>query len=334
MQTSRHRKMFHKDKLPASVLLLAWVISMFAVFAVNVSVPATVLAADDYIDPNGDGSMPDYESTGSSYYTEIDDGVRQSTTPDTSDYISVRNNKNATAFFSMSSIPDVSSVSQIEVWAYYNDGTNGELYVQLYDGDETNSYTSEASLSTTNILDHWDSATFSNLSLSQSELDDLKIRIRIDKGVGSPEINQVYAMYAEVTYTAAPSISLTTDGSVDFGTTQLDTTRDTTSSGINDPETVQVDSGPANLDVKSTSFSDGNNIWSLGDTNGTDKVLWEFSKDETNWTTFSQADTFYAFDANVAQGDTRTLYTRLTTPTSTSSFQQHSADVTILATSP
>lgn len=335
MQTIQHRKRFSKDKLFASALLFVWTMSMIAVVAANVSSPAAVLAADDFIDPDGDGTIQNgYSSTGSKYYTEIDDGVRQSNTPDTSDYISVRNNKNATAFFSMSSIPDVSSVSQIQVWAYYNDGTNGRFHIQLYDDAESTSYTSEDRLPSSLTLDRWDSVTFSGLSLSQTQLDGLKVRIRTDKGIGSSGTNQIYAMYAEVTYTAAPSISLTTDGSVDFGTTQLDTTRDTTSSGINDPETVQVDSGPADLDIKSTVFSDGSNTWSLDTTNGADTVLWEFSKDETNWTTFAQADAFYTFDSNVAEGETRTLYTRLTTPTSTNSFQQYSTDVTILATVP
>lgn len=336
MQTIQYWKRLSKDKLFASVLLSVWIVSMIAVVAVNVSSPAAVLAADDYIDPNGDGTISenDYDSTGNQYYTEIDDKIRQPDTPDTSDNISVRNNRNATAFFSMSSIPNVSSVSQVQVWFYYNDGSSGEFFAQLYNGDETNAYTSEARLPTTNILDHWDSVTFSDLSLSQSELDNMKIRLRVDKGTGPTETNHAYAMYAEVTYTGAPSISLTTDGSVDFGTTQLDTTQDTTSSGMNDPETVQVDSGPADLDIKSTVFNDGSNTWSLGDTNGVDEVLWEFSKDETSWTTFTQADTFYTFDTNVAQGETRTLYTRLTTPTSTGSFRQHNTDVTILATTP
>jgi len=130
------------------------------------------------------------------------------------------------------------------------------------------------------------------------------------------------------------SIVLTTDGDTPFGVVALNATIDTTLSGTNDKQTVLVASGSADLDVKSTDFSDGGNTWSLDTVNGADQVLWEFSEDASTWTTFSAANSLFSLDTNVAQSDSRDLYLRLTMPTSTLSNSQHSATVTIVASSP
>lgn len=130
------------------------------------------------------------------------------------------------------------------------------------------------------------------------------------------------------------SISLNTDGSVAFGTQALNATEDTTASGLNDVETIYVDDGPVDLDVRSSTFSDGSNTWSLDTSNGSNQVHWEFSKNGTDWTSFAVADTYYDLENNVAQDNTQDLYLRLTTPTSTSSYNQHSSTVTIQASAP
>lgn len=132
----------------------------------------------------------------------------------------------------------------------------------------------------------------------------------------------------------AVSIVLTTDGTTPFGILALGSVKDTTASGTNDVQTVQVTTGPANLSIKSTNFSAGANIWTLGSTNGSNQVKWEFSKDAAGWNTFSSADTLFPFDTNVAQGATRNLYLKLTMPTSTLSNNEHGATVTIMATAP
>jgi len=136
-----------------------------------------------------------------------------------------------------------------------------------------------------------------------------------------------------ITYTAI-AVSLTTDGSVSFGTLVLNTTQDTTASGLNDVETVSVDGGPADLDVRSTNFTEGGNTWALAATNGANQVQWEFSKDGSAWSTFTVADTLYSLDTNVAQGQTRNLYLRLTMPTSTNSYNQYGSTVTVVVSSP
>lgn len=130
------------------------------------------------------------------------------------------------------------------------------------------------------------------------------------------------------------SISINTDGSVAFETIALEATQDTTASGINDVETINVDSGPADLDVRSTNFTEGGNTWTLNTTNGANQVKWEFSKNGTDWSTFAVVDTLYVLDTNVAQSQTRDLYLRITMPTSTNSYNQYSSTVTIIASAP
>lgn len=130
------------------------------------------------------------------------------------------------------------------------------------------------------------------------------------------------------------AITLSTSGSVAFGTNPLNSTEDTTASGINDVETVSVDSGPADLDVQSEAFSDGSNTWTLATSNGSDQVKWEFSPDGSVWTTFAAPDTLYPLATNISQSSTQNVYFRLTTPTSTSSYSPHSTTITIVASTP
>ena len=134
--------------------------------------------------------------------------------------------------------------------------------------------------------------------------------------------------------TAVISITLTTDGNVNFGTVALNASKDTTPSGINDPENIRVDAGPADLAIRSTDFSDGSNNWNLGTSSGSNQIKWDFSKDGSIWTNFAAAGTNYPFDSAVSEFDTRDLHLRLTLPTSTLSNNAHSATVTIVATTP
>jgi predicted secreted protein len=127
------------------------------------------------------------------------------------------------------------------------------------------------------------------------------------------------------------AISITTDGTVGFGYLGIGTSAN--SSG--DIQTVQVDSGPADLDIKSTNFTEGVNTWTLNTTNGVNLVKWEFSKDGSSWTTFaSPGPASYPFDTNVAQGQTRNIYLRITMPTETASYNQYSSTVTVMASAP
>jgi hypothetical protein len=166
-------------------------------------------AFNGFIDPNGDGAVgSSWASTGSSFYTEIDEAVRQPSTPSTSDNISIlNNNKTDNAFIQMTTLSNVQAVSSVTVWIYHNDGSNGTTYVQLYNAAESSNFGSEASF-TPRSSNAWGSVTINSLSLSQSDLDGLKLRFRVAKtGGGGPSTHSIYAAYADVTYTSSGSLS-------------------------------------------------------------------------------------------------------------------------------
>ena len=175
-------------------------------------------------------------------------------------------------------------------------------------------------------------------SLTPTEVRNIIETTAEDKGPDGPDNEYghgiIDANAALTSISSVVSIILTTDGTTPFGILALGATQDTTLSGINDKQTVQVASGSADLKVRSTDFSDEGNTWLLDTTNGADQVLWEFSKDASSWTTFSAANSLFSLDTNVAQSDSRDLYLRLTMPTATSSNNPHSATVTIVATAP
>jgi len=132
------------------------------------------------------------------------------------------------------------------------------------------------------------------------------------------------------------SISLTTDGSVSFGYLGLGTSASTYGVGVgqSDPEIISVDSGTANLNVRSTAFVGVGSTWSLGAASGPDQVLWQFSKDGSSWSDFAVVGTEYPFDTNVPAGNTRNVYLRIYMPSSTNSYVSHPAEITIVASSP
>ncbi len=141
--------------------------------------------------------------------------------------------------------------------------------------------------------------------------------------------------FANFSFGCSPvDIALTTNGSVAFGVQALTVTVDTTGSGINDVETVRVTTGPADLLIKSTAFSDGGNTWTLGAASGADQVKWEFSADGSTWTTFTSAGTLFTLASAVAETATQDVFFRLTMPTSTASANEHGATVTIVAVTP
>lgn len=125
-------------------------------------------------------------------------------------------------------------------------------------------------------------------------------------------------------------IELDTDGVVDFGAMPLEATKTNSSS----PEIIRVGYGPADLDIKSTSFSDGTYAWNL-DASASDYVVkWEYSNDNNSWSTFSLADTLYPFATNLATDATSSLYLRINSPTASYSNGPYGATVTIVASTP
>jgi len=189
---------------PASIIgVLGYLLASF-IASVNFAPPVKALNA--YIDPNGDGSTANWNTTsgGGTYSTEIDEGTRQPTTPTTSDNITANASTGGSIFQDMTTVASAVTTTQIQVWLYHNDGSNGEIFVQLWDEDESTTRSSETAI-TQSTSDAWHSVTFSSLALTQAQLNTISVRMRANKnGPGGAATITVYAMYADVTYSSTP----------------------------------------------------------------------------------------------------------------------------------
>lgn len=134
------------------------------------------------------------------------------------------------------------------------------------------------------------------------------------------------------TTSVAVSISITTDGLIDFNYLAVGGSVDTF--GLSHPETISIDSGTANLNIRSAAFVGVGSTWALGAASGADQVLWQFSKNGSSWTDFAVAGNEYTFDTGVVSPATRNVYLRLYMPSNTNSFVAHSAEITVVASSP
>ncbi len=182
-------------------LILAVVIFLgFALFAPQpITQPAYALNA--FIDPNGDGATGNWATTGgTTFSTEVDDATRQPAAPGTSDTNTAAANNGGSINYRMGTIVGATTVSDVQVWIYHNDGSNGQITVQLYDDNETTARSTSATL-TQSTSNAWHSVTFSSLTLTQAQLNTLTIRLTAGKnGGGAPATITVHELYADVTY--------------------------------------------------------------------------------------------------------------------------------------
>lgn len=166
------------------------------------------------IRPNDNGSVSG-TPTGcgaGGIYDCLDDVVTQPTAPSTgSDYVTWVNND--FSFFLMQPISDVATVSSITVWLYHAEGgTNAAHTVGIYAANEATSYGGPTNV-TTRTSAQWDSVTFNSLALSQTQLDDLRVRVECTKtGGGTSNTCRSYAMYATVTYTKQIEVNVSANG--------------------------------------------------------------------------------------------------------------------------
>ncbi len=266
-------------------------------------------------------------------------------------YSDKRNKEYATNFrgFDFSGIPDGSTISSVNVYIERKtDVANGvaewkstvwpdvTVTAALEMGFIGSVGDTQYSTTTNPTSDaYWNYLMSTLPSTAQLKGANFGIRVQADNNNSGTDCEYfIDDIYLVVSYTAGVAISMTTDGAVSFGTLAASATEDTTATGINDTETVSVDTGPADLDIRSSTFSDGGNTWTLGAASGADQVKWEFSKDGSAWTTFLLADTLYTLDTNVAQSATRNVFLKITMPSTTNSYNQHSTTVTIVASAP
>ncbi|MFC1624771.1 hypothetical protein ACFL15_00095 [Patescibacteria group bacterium] len=253
------------------------------------------------------------------------------------DYISATANLISTAEVSLGNVTDPVSGSghTVRFRARVNKTSKaGQMYVYLLQGGTT---------ITSQVYDETIGTSFTPLTITLSsaaadsitDYSDLRIRFyQTDITTGG---NAYHVSWAELEVPDAPvpevAISLTTDGSVPFGGMSLNDTRDTTSGDLNDIQTVSVDAGPADLDIKSDNYT-GAGTLTLSSAAGSNLVLFEYSDDGSSWSTFVTNDTYYSLATSVSQGGTQDVYYRLTTPTTIGAFGDYGTTTTILASEP
>ncbi len=138
-----------------------------------------------------------------------------------------------------------------------------------------------------------------------------------------------YSYGNEVSFTTAiVSISITSSGVVSYGFLAPGSSKDTTSSGLNDTQTTKNDGTIAedfNIEGQNTSCP-----WTLAATSGTNQYVHEFSTNSgTTWTPLSTS--YQSLTSNISTNGTQNFDLRLITPTSTNCITQQSVDITIQA---
>lgn len=179
------------------------------------------------IEPNGDGTVQCTPTPTGTHYTTVDDHIFQPTTPTTTDYVSCSVNKGDN--FAMGTTTNVASVSSVTVWLYENTKINNTFVGELWNSAHTTQYgTSQYFTHVTSA--QWQSVTFSGLSLTQSQLDDLQVAVRNinQSSTSGGSVTAFYAMYATVTYTLdnqAPVVtSVSINNNSDINLSPLTTT--------------------------------------------------------------------------------------------------------------
>ena len=156
------------------------------------------------IDPNGNGTTLQGTQTtcgAGGNYNCVNDAVRSPTAPSTSgDYITLASNKED--IYTMSTVPNVSTVTSIEVFLYHKE-SNAAMQPAIHLWNEAESSFLASPQNTTNrTTAQWDSVTFSGLSLSQTDLDAMRIGVLCEKtAAGAAGSCNAYALYAVVTHT-------------------------------------------------------------------------------------------------------------------------------------
>lgn len=122
------------------------------------------------------------------------------------------------------------------------------------------------------------------------------------------------------------------DGSVAYGTLSTSTSKDTTSGGVDDSQTATNDGNITEvINIRGADTS----TWTLAGSVGTDQYKHEFCKttcdSSPTWTALTTS--YQTLSSSVAAAGTQVFDLKITTPSSSSSFTQQSASVTVQAVS-
>lgn len=140
------------------------------------------------------------------------------------------------------------------------------------------------------------------------------------------------AVVAATVTAQSVSVTLTTNGSVAYGTLQVSTSEDTTSNGIDDTEIAQ-NNGNVNIDLDIKGANSSPDSWTLAGTAGANQYVHSFCittcDSSPSWTPLTTND--QALATSVAALGTQGFDLKLDMPTSSTSFDAQTLNVTITA---
>lgn len=127
---------------------------------------------------------------------------------------------------------------------------------------------------------------------------------------------------------AQVSVSVS-DSTFAFGTNALNT-------WLSPQSSVITNDGPVaeNFLGRIGQFTDGTNSWEIdASSNGADSVRaqWSATSETGPWTDIAAYDTDFSIATNVAADDSVNFWFRIETPTSSSSYEEHSSTLTVTA---
>ena len=123
------------------------------------------------------------------------------------------------------------------------------------------------------------------------------------------------------------------DGVVQYGTLDANTSKDTTSSGVNDSQ-IATNNGNVAEDFNIKGSNSGN--WTLSGSSGTDQYVHEFCRNDggdcDGTPVFTALTTSYTeLDTSVSASGTQDFDLKITTPTSSTNFSEQNVNVTVQA---
>lgn len=194
----------------------------FFVFLLGLAVPIIFFSVYQFSTADSGTIRPDANGTvtgttsgcgAGGVYDCLNDAITQPTpVPTGSDYVTWVNN-DASFFLMQNSITDVNTATSVTVWFnHVEGGTNAVQTIGLYAANESTVYAGPTNVPS-RASAQWDSVTFNGLSLTQAQLDDLRIRVACTKiGGGTSNTCTGYAMYATVNYSKQYEVNVGTTG--------------------------------------------------------------------------------------------------------------------------
>ena len=278
-----------------------------------------VEAAVASIDPDGDviaNTGTRVTCTGAATYEEcLDDGARDPTAPSTAgDYIDYSDGDQTNS--TMGSITSVDTVTAIDVKVYHEETRNNmTLSVSLWDATGATQY------GTTQALAYqaspvWETSTFSGLSLNQTQIDGLVIRLSCARSGGPARLCRGFEMYADVTYTELINVTVSATSS------QQDVNASTTDSYVGGAFVIEGTNGTRNItsiEINETGTIDAANdlkniklFYDLSTTTPFDCSTESYTGDESQFGStdangFSAANGLSTFTGSVSISPTQTM---------------------------